>query len=190
MISQTPISTKSSRPEPSNLKRILNYIGDVTMSPRQASHIVDAIERDHQDLKKFIKILTNEDSPSSVKRRVYPEFASLLVSHSKAEEQAMYAISENLTGLKQKTLEGYIEHKIASQMVRKINPDPAHKDLNEWLAEVKVLAELVEHHVEEEESELLPEVKEQLSDKANSSSLKTFVKLRRATQILTETTAH
>lgn len=168
--------------EPSNLTKIMTFIGDVTGSLTQVSTIVEAIEMDHQDLKKFIRILKDEKAPSSVKRKVYPEFADLLTSHATSEELAMYSLSKKLTGLKQKTLEGYVEHKVANRLLKEIKRAPSHRELPAWLAQVQVLAELVEHHVEEEERDLLPEVKEQMSKTMQATSMKKFIKLRRNSQ--------
>lgn len=168
--------------EQSNLAKVINMIDVFSGTPTQATNIVEAIEQDHKDLKKFIRLLKDEKTSPGVKRKVYCEFASLLTSHSSAEEKAMYAISEKLSGLKQKTLEGYVEHSVASALVKKISRDPSAKQLSNWLAQVQVLAELVEHHVQEEESDLLPQVKKQLSEKKQFESCRKFVKLRRASQ--------
>lgn len=171
-----------SKLEESSLEKVMSVLGGITGSKAEVSIITEAIQRDHDDLKKFIKLLKDEKVLSSVKRKIFGEFASLLRSHSKAEEKAMYELSEKLPGLKLKTLEGYVEHQVASNLLRKISINPTTKELNGWLAQVQVLAELVEHHVLEEESDLLPEVKKELSQKAQTDSCRKFIRLRKSSQ--------
>lgn len=175
-------STAQAETETSGLAKVISAITEFTGQRSEVSKIVEAIEADHADLKKFIKILKNEQTPASIKRKVYGQFVSLLRSHSSSEEKAMYAISLSLPGLKLKTLEGLVEHNVASTLSRKISPEPSHKELPTWLAQVQVLAELVEHHVKEEESDLLPEVKKQLSEKRQIAAGQKFVILRRKSQ--------
>ncbi len=168
--------------EPSGLTKVISAITEFTGKRSEVLNIVDAIERDHSDLKKFVKILKSSETPSSIKRKVYPQFVSLLRSHASSEERAMYVLSRSLPGLKRKTLEGLVEHNVASTLSKKISAEPKAKELANWLAQVQVLAELVEHHVQEEESDLLPEVRKQLSDKKQIAACQKFVILRRKSQ--------
>jgi hemerythrin-like domain-containing protein len=166
----------------SNLSKAMLLIGQMTGTASQVTIITDAIERDHEDLKKFIKLLKDEDTSATIKRKIYGQFASLLQSHANSEEKAMYVLSEKLPGLKQKTLEGYVEHQVASTLAKKIKAEPTTKELPGWLAQVQVLAELVLHHVEEEESDLLPVVKKEMSARMQAASCQKFVKLRKSSQ--------
>ncbi len=56
-------------------------------------------------------------------------------------------------------LEGDTEHAIADQLINEIKASEQDEDL--WNAKVKVLAELVEHHIEEEEGELSKEIRKE-----------------------------
>lgn len=178
--------TKSARQnnivEPSGLTRVISALTEFTGTTSEIVSIVDAVERDHEDLKKFISLLKNEKTPVAVKRRVYGPFVSLLTSHARSEEKAMYSLSQSLPGLKLRTLEGYIEHNVANSLAKKIPLEPSHKELPKWLAQVQVLAELVEHHVQEEENELLPEIKNRMSDRRQKEACRKFVVLRKRSQ--------
>ncbi len=143
---QLNIQSEMTKASHSALGKVMDYIGTVPKKT-DVDSIVEAVKQDHEDLKRFIKILKNKDMRSSIKRKVYSDFIALLKSHS-------YALSMVLPDHKATTLEGYIEE---------ISCEPTNKELPKWLAQVHVLAELVEHHVKEEESELLPEVKQQMS---------------------------
>jgi hemerythrin-like domain-containing protein len=104
--------------------------------------ILKLILEDHKPLKKLIK--------------VFEEFAPLLIAHAKPEEQTLYVAMKEEDDMRVDGCEGDTEHAIADQLVGEIK---AEKDADVWTAKAKVLAELVEHHIEEEEEEMFPEFK-------------------------------
>ena len=75
--------------------------------------------------------------------------------------------------------EGDIEHGLADQLVEEIKRT---EDDDMWSARVKVLAELVEHHIEEEEEELLPDYKNNSETAERMQLGQLFLKLK--TQLL------
>jgi len=133
----------SARPTTRSAKKVLDQ-GD----------IISLILKDHAPLKKLIKIMKSSEKDLSERQEAFEQFCPLLVSHAKAEEQALYAHIKNEEELRSEALEGDVEHGLADQMVEEaLRTD----DEDLWSARVKVLAELVEHHIEEEEEDLLPE---------------------------------
>jgi hypothetical protein len=60
--------------------------------------------------------------------------------------------------LREDGFEGEVEHTLADQLVEECKRTVDEDALS---AKIKVLAELVEHHIKEEENELLPDVKKQ-----------------------------
>lgn len=155
------------------------FLGKIMTFDFGDSNLVSAIKKDHDDLRRFIDILKSDEHTLSQKKRAYELFTTLLKSHSKAEEQAVYALTEDIKDLRVDTLEGEVEHKVADALMEKIS----HTRQDEkWEAEVKVLAELVEHHIKEEESDYLPELEKKLDeDKQDAMALK-FMALRQETQ--------
>jgi hemerythrin superfamily protein len=119
--------------------------------------IVKLILEDHKPLKKLIKILKDSEKHDLDERQeAFEEFAPLLVNHSKPEEQSLYVFMKDEDELREEGFEGDVEHALADQLLEEIKRTD---DEDLWSARVKVLAELVEHHIEEEESELLPDFK-------------------------------
>jgi hemerythrin superfamily protein len=119
--------------------------------------IIQLILADHKPLKKLIKIMKDSDKHDLSERQdAFEEFAPLLISHAKPEEQTMYVFMKDDEDLREEGFEGDVEHGLADQMVEEIKRTD---DEDLWSARVKVLAELVEHHIEEEEEELLPDFK-------------------------------
>lgn len=118
--------------------------------------IIQLILADHKPLKKLIKIMKDSDNDLSERQEAFEEFAPLLVTHAKPEEQTMYVFMKDEEELREEGFEGDVEHTLADQLVEEIKRTD---DEDLWGARVKVLAEMVEHHIEEEEEELLPDFK-------------------------------
>ncbi|MES2854447.1 MAG: hemerythrin domain-containing protein [Bdellovibrionota bacterium] len=122
----------------------------------QKMAIDELILEDHKPLKQLIKILKDSEKDLNERKAAYEEFAVLLVSHAKPEEESLYVYMKQNEELREEAYEGDVEHGLADQLVEEIKRT-TEDDL--WSARVKVLAELVEHHIEEEEEELLPDFK-------------------------------
>jgi hemerythrin-like domain-containing protein len=115
--------------------------------------IVDLILEDHKPLKRLLKVMKDLKKSLEERQFAFEEFAPLLVKHAKPEEQVLYVFMKRDSKLRTEGFEGDVEHVLAEQML-----DEAKNTSDDelWSARVKVLAELVEHHIKEEESELLP----------------------------------
>lgn len=120
--------------------------------------IIDLILADHKPLKQLIKTMKSERAEDSEKIQAFKEFARLLTAHAKAEEEALYSYMKKVKDLREHGYEGQVEHNLADQVVEEAKR-ATEKDLK--LAQIKVLAELVEHHIEEEEEEMLPEFRKE-----------------------------
>ncbi len=122
-------------------------------SAQKKNDIIEYILQDHKALKALIKIMKNSDKSFAVRKEAYLEFCPLLVTHAKPEEMVLYTYMKSDQDLRQGGFEGDVEHQLADQM-----SEEAKRTDDEDLmsARIKVLAELVEHHIGEEEEELLP----------------------------------
>lgn len=122
--------------------------------------IIKLIEEDHKPLKKFLQILKNTEIDVKKRQKALIEFGPLLLNHARAEEQILYTAMERLEGLKIESYEGVVEHRISEEL---LEDGLNEEDDQMWSAKIKVLAELVEHHLKEEETEMLPHFKKQFS---------------------------
>lgn len=118
--------------------------------------IVQIILKDHKPLKALIKIMKSERSKYAQKKAAFEEFAPTLIAHAKPEEQSWYIDMKSTDEQRVEGLEGDVEHGLADQLCEELKRTP---DRDMFEAKVKVLAELVEHHIEEEEEEMLPKFK-------------------------------
>lgn len=150
---------------------------EADLSPKMLAEmdIINMILEDHKPLKHLIKILKNDDKELNERKTAYEEFAILLMTHAKPEEQSLYTEMKKNEELRAEAFEGDVEHGIADQLLEEIKRTT---DDDMWSARVKVLAELVEHHIEEEEEELLPDFKKN-SDLSQRQELgQLFLKLK------------
>lgn len=124
---------------------------------RTDSDIIKLILTDHIPLKKLIKTLIDTDIKFSEKKPSFEKFATQLLAHAKPEAESLYArLKEGKGEMRLEGFEGETEHDIAENLIEEIRQT---EDRNEWLAKVKVLGELVRHHIEEEEGEMFKVVK-------------------------------
>jgi hemerythrin-like domain-containing protein len=129
-------------------------------SKAKPTEITALILEDHKPLKKLIKILKDDEESFAKRKKAFEQFAPLLTIHAKSEERALYTRMKEEDELRVEGLEGDTEHHIADQLANEIK---AISDEDEFTAKAKVLAELVEHHIEEEEKEMLKEVRKEIS---------------------------
>lgn len=119
--------------------------------------IIKAILKDHEPLKKLIHVLKMEGKSASELKPAFREFGPLLLAHAKAEDEVLYNFfKEETKSMILKGFKGEVEHGLAEQLLDEAkNTD----DEDVWLAKVKVLAELVENHIQEEETHVFAELK-------------------------------
>lgn len=121
--------------------------------------IIEIIIRDHKPLKKLIVVLKDGNKERLVKEDQFEEFVKVLMAHTKAEEKSLYVQMKELNELRMDGLESETEHMIAESLIQEIKALP---DDDLWNVKVKVLAELIEHHIELEETEMLERVRTQM----------------------------
>jgi hemerythrin-like domain-containing protein len=81
--------------------------------------------------------------------------------HELIEEKVLYPALKPHAESRDIVLEGYQEHHIADVLVKELHT--LAKDDERWGAKFKVLKESLEHHIDEEESNMFPTAREVLS---------------------------
>ena len=125
--------------------------------------ILDTLKREHNEVKDLLEDLADAETPAQ-RRTLVQKIKIALVPHTKAEEKVVY---DAVIALRDKDAqmdghEGYLEHACAARILQRLEAitnaaSPEHK------AAGKVLKELVEHHIEEEESNVWGDVKKHFS---------------------------
>jgi hemerythrin-like domain-containing protein len=117
-----------------------------------AEGIFQELHNDHSEVDTLLgKIMDSQNG--SERTRLFIEMKGELLPHLEAEQEVLYQRLE--TGKSEESRkfshEGTSEHGLVEQQVQKIAGlrDPMS---DQWTAELKVLQDLIEHHVGEEES--------------------------------------
>jgi hemerythrin superfamily protein len=120
------------------------------------SDVVELIEHDHREVEQlFAQFEQSGDAALAA------QLCDELDKHAAAEEQEVYpVVAEKVDDGRKLASEAEDEHKEARQVIGRIRrtSDPEH--LTELMQELK---SLVQHHVQEEESEMLPKAQREIS---------------------------
>ncbi len=140
-------------------KRIVKSPGE---TPDQ--DILKTLKHEHDEVKELLAKLEKADG-AQVRRSLVKQIKAALVPHTKAEEKVLYnaVIALKEKDAQQDGHEGYFEHECASRILQRLEAvenasSPEHK------AAGKVLKELVEHHIDEEEDAVWSDAKENFSE--------------------------
>ena len=124
---------------------------------------MDAFELLKADHKKVAELFDQLDAAKGkAKLSIFRQIQDELELHTHIEEKIFYPALEKPEETHDLTLEAYEEHKVVKTLLAELSNAKSADD--EWQAKAKVLRENVEHHVEEEESELFDKADDALSD--------------------------
>ncbi|MBV9044988.1 MAG: hemerythrin domain-containing protein [Alphaproteobacteria bacterium] len=125
--------------------------------------ILDKLHEEHEEVRELLgKLVESERAPERMK--LLKAIKEALVPHTKAEEKVVYdaIIATRDKNAKIDGNEGYFEHAHADMALKRLGTiKPASSP--EFTAAAKVLKELVEHHIREEESNVWSDVKKNFS---------------------------
>ena len=124
---------------------------------------ISLLVKDHETVEKLFSKF-EQTGPRAVKTRqdLAQRMVKELSVHAAIEELVLYpAIRESLPDVEDDVLEALEEHHVAKWLLSEI--DGMTPDHERFQAKVTVLMESVRHHVEEEEEELLPKVRDALT---------------------------
>ena len=124
------------------------------------------LRNDHKEMRKlFRQFQAAGDNATATKGRLVKKMIELLTVHTYIENEVMYPrVREMLPDLEDDVLESYEEHHVADVLVMEL---AMMKPTDErFTAKTTVLIENVTHHMDEEEQEWFPKVREGLGRKA------------------------
>lgn len=126
---------------------------------------ITIIKADHRKLEKLFEAYEKLGNKAyKTKEAQALEIIRLLTIHTGMEEDLLYSrLSERLKKDDIKMVdEAYVEHGVAKELMSAIESMSPEQKLFD--AKVKVLSEVVAHHVKDEENELLPTTKKEFSE--------------------------
>jgi hemerythrin-like domain-containing protein len=149
----------------------------------EAVDILDTLKKEHDEVKGLLKSLSDAETAAQ-RRSLVLKIKAALVPHTKAEEKIVYdaVIALRDKNAQQDGYEGYLEHEWAAKTLQRLEgmtnaASPEHK------AAGKVLKELVEHHIEEEESSVWGDVKRNFSADVRKAMNVAFAAAKRRVRV-------
>jgi|SRR5579871_4827329 len=124
---------------------------------------VTLLRNDHRAVEKLFKAF-EKAKDSATKGQVVSEMITELSVHAVIEEQVFYPeVSREVDGARPMILESLEEHHIVKWVLSELEAMSA--DDERFEAKATVLIENVRHHVQEEEQELFPQVRDAMGRK-------------------------
>ena len=123
------------------------------------------LKNDHKEIEKAFRAFEKAgDKAVKEKERVVKKIIELLTVHTYIENEVMYPrVRDLMPEVEDDVLESYEEHHVADLLVMElVTMKPKDERFD---AKTTVLIENVRHHIEEEEQEWFPQVREKLGRK-------------------------
>jgi hemerythrin-like domain-containing protein len=138
-----------------------------------AADVVDLIMADHREVERLFELLKQQPVTRGLN---FPVLCALLIAHSRAEESEVYPVAKDEAGETDEVAHSQGEHAEAEQMLEwmfAMDPDSA-----EFGSALDELVHAVSHHVEGEESRVLPGIRQRLSESWRTELAEAFVAAR------------
>ncbi|MCP3798392.1 hemerythrin domain-containing protein [Allokutzneria sp. A3M-2-11 16] len=135
--------------------------------------VVDLIMQDHREVERLFDELKRHPERRPL---LVPVLAAMLTAHSRAEESEVYPVAKDDADEAEEIAHSQAEHVQAEQLLLKLTEtDPEAPEFDKVLAE---LVDAVTHHVEEEETTVLPQMRARLDEDRRMQLGKAFAASR------------
>jgi hypothetical protein len=143
----------------SGLKRTARKVEKALTGEEPEIDLLDTLREEHEQVAVLLEQLV-ESSSAGKRRALLAEIKANLIPHLRAEEKILYdaLIANRAKAVQQNGEEGHIEHQLADRTLKLLEKMDSPTSAG-FGAGAKVLKELVEHHVEEEENNVWSDAK-------------------------------
>jgi hemerythrin superfamily protein len=150
-----------------------------TLGTYHADDVRSLLKTDHEAVQELARSLA-EAASAPQRKAILARLKPLLTAHARAEEQAVYVPMTQVRGSPDSRLmgsEGAVEHFLVDTLLQSLDAArDASTDM--WRAHAKVLHEMLEHHIKEEEGELFEELGEHFTTEQREQMAVNFAQLR------------
>ena len=129
------------------------------------------LKKDHVEVKGLLGQLT-ETKESKKREELFLKLREELVPHMKAEEITFYLPLLAKKEAREEAMEGMEEHHLSDLVLKELEKMPKGED--QWGAKMGVFKELVEHHIEDEESKVFKSAEKALDHDEIQAIMKKF----------------
>jgi hemerythrin superfamily protein len=137
--------------------------------------VVDLIMEDHREVERLFDRMKSDPGQRPM---LVPVVTTLLIAHSRAEEAEVYPVARDEAGESDSVAHSQEEHAEAEELLERLaGLDHSSPEFDSTLQE---LMDAVLHHVEEEESKVLPGMRTRLDDSRRAELGEAFLAARAA----------
>lgn len=158
-----------------SVKKAAHKVEKVMTGKEPQADLLDTLKEEHELVSGLLKKLV-ESGRANERRSLVQQIKANLVPHVRAEQKILYnaIIALKDKGAQQDGEEGYIEHALADKTLSSL--EKIENAMSpEFSATAKVLKELVEHHVKEEESNVWSDARKNFSAKQRQEMNKRYM---------------
>ncbi len=123
--------------------------------------IIELLEKDHGRIRSLFSDIEGSDDAQEL-QDYFDKLDNILTIHAEAEERVLYPESRNCEGTTELIDKGQQEHDKGDQMVMAINSISPNE--SEFKEKVRELQEFMLNHLDEEENDLFPRVRQCMGD--------------------------
>lgn len=128
-------------------------------------NVLEILKSDHEAVDRLFSAIQSTPSADRAKReKLFGTLKETLIKHAHAEEKVFYPPLHERQSAHDLIEEGIHEHHSMEERIQRMAGIPADSD--DWMDEVAGLKECVQHHVQEEETEIFPKARQLLGEQA------------------------
>lgn len=131
---------------------------------------IEMLKTQHDEVKALFKEFESGDGRS--KPRIARAVIEKLTVHDEIEEKIFYPAFEKASGEEGLVAEAEQEHAVVKSLMAELQKMDRSSDDVHFDAKFTVMAENVKHHIEEEETEMLPEAQKVMKDQLDDLGAK------------------
>lgn len=135
---------------------VVSKVGQVFTIGGGDKDAIAILREDHLRVEELFSAFERARSASN-KQEIVDRLIREVTVHATIEESMVYPILENSRSVAERTAEAYEEHHLVKVALKELSAISAEKEIVK--TKMKVLRELIRHHVKEEEGDLLPKLK-------------------------------
>jgi hemerythrin superfamily protein len=122
--------------------------------------LLQMLKSEHQEVKDMLEqLVDNEDA--EMRNEIFSKLKPNLEAHSHGEEEVFYPLLKQEEDTKSEAIEAYVEHNMVAKLLEELDGLEDKGD-DEWSGRIKVLKDMVEHHIEEEEGQIFKDARKVL----------------------------
>lgn len=138
---------------------VRHVLGEHTMAKvERRMKATDILKKQHKEVKDLFKKIESAKNDNA-KNEIFEEIAANVVAHDAIERELFYPACEEGMGMNDLLGEALVEHGVVEFSLYQADQAQGEEDFE---FKCTVLKELLEHHIEEEESEFFPKVEKAL----------------------------